>query len=259
MMSSGHLKRWLIGSVVAAVATWALMGSIRGLPKMFSGLPFAWDYLSKMWPPDFGVLPGLAAPLAETLQSAILGVSVAAAISIPLSFLVAHNTTPGATVYTIGRGIINLCRGLPTLLWAILFVSMVGLGPLAGVFAIICHCIGTFGKTFSEAIEATGPRVVNVLEAMRLDGAAEKEVILYGLLPEVAPLLASYIIYYFEWAVRVGTILGLVGAGGIGLELTMAIRSFRRQETSAIIIVILALVTVIDQCSRHIRRGLLEI
>ena len=92
---------------------------------------------------------------------------------------------------------------------------------------------------------------------MRLDGADEEQTIYYGLLPELAPLFASYVIYYVEWAVRAGTILGLVGAGGIGLELTMAIRSFKRQEVSAILIVIFALVTMVDQASRYIRERLL--
>jgi phosphonate transport system permease protein len=143
------------------------------------------------------------------------------------------------------------------MLWAILFVYMVGLGPVAGVFAIVCHCVGTFGKLFSETIEAAGPTTKEVVEAMRIDGAGEGQIILYGILPEIAPSLASYILYYFEWAVRVGTVLGLVGAGGIGLELTMAIRSFKRQESMAILLTILVLVVIIDQISRKLRERLL--
>ncbi len=223
---------------------------------MTRGFPYFLAYLRGMFPPDFRILPQLARPLAETVSSAITGVGIAAVVSVPLSFLVAKNTSPWFALYAVGRGLTNLLRGLPALLWAILFVSMVGLGPLAGVFAIVAHCIGTFSKLFSEAIEATEPKIAMVLEAMRLDGASEKQTLRYGLLPELAPLFASYVIYYVEWAVRAGTILGLVGAGGIGLELTMAIRSFKRREVCAILIVIFVLVTIVDQISRYIREKL---
>jgi phosphonate transport system permease protein len=245
-------------SVVVLVVVLSLWQSGQDLPRIQKGLPFFAAYIRGMFPPDFSVLPALATPLMETFYSAIAGVSVAAVIAMPLSFLMARNTSPGWLVYSVGRGFINVLRSLPTLLWAILFVSMVGLGPLAGVFAIVCHCVGTFGKLFSEAIEATGPKIQHVTEAMQLDGAGGSQIIYYGLLPEVAPLFGSYVMYYVEWAVRVGTILGLVGAGGIGLELTMAIRAFKRQEVCAILFVILGLVTVVDQASRRIREGLLQ-
>lgn len=240
------------------LVAWASWQSAQDLPRIARGFPYFLAYLRGMFPPDFSILPAMARSLGETLSSAIAGIGVAAAISLPLSFLVARNTSPWPLLYVLGRGVINLLRGLPALLWAILFVSMVGLGPLAGTFAIVAHCIGTFSKLFSEAIEATEPKMASVLEAMQLDGATEGQAIRYGLLPELAPLFASYIIYYVEWAIRAGTILGLVGAGGIGLELTMAIRSFKRQEVSAILAVILVLVTVVDQASRFVRKELLQ-
>ena len=248
-------RLWLLLILLVAWVSWQ---SVQDLPRVTRGFPYFVAYLRGMFPPDFRVLPNLVRPLTETVSSAITGVGVAAVVSMPLSFLVAKNTSPWLVVYVVGRGLANLLRGLPALLWAILFVSMVGLGPLAGVFAIVAHCIGTFSKLFSEAIEATEPRIVMVLEAMRLDGASEKQVLRYGMLPELAPLFASYVVYYVEWAVRAGTILGLVGAGGIGLELTMAIRSFKRQEVCAILVVIFALVNMVDQISRSIRERLLE-
>ncbi len=262
MITTSSESSWLIQAskylLLACVTVWAALGSLHDLPRVLIGLPYLWDYLRGMFPPDFSVLPTLVVPLVETVQTAITGIGIAVIVSVPTAFLAARNTSPHVLVYAACRGIINLCRGLPTLLWAILFVAFVGLGPLAGVLAITCHCIGTFGKFFSEAVEATGPRICEVLEAMRLDGANERQVVVYGILPEVAPLIASYVAYYFEWAVRVGVILGLVGAGGVGLELTMAIRSFRRRESLAIIIVVLLLVVSIDQASRAIRERLLE-
>jgi phosphonate transport system permease protein len=252
---STKISKLFIVVLVIALALWQ---SGQDLPRISKGLPFFVAYVRGMFPPDFSVLPALATPLMETFCSAIAGVSVAAVIAMPGSFLIAKNTSPGWLVYSVGRGFINVLRSLPTLLWAILFVSMVGLGPLAGVFAIVCHCVGTFGKLFSETIEATGPKIQKITEAMCLDGASGSQVIYYGLLPEVAPLFGSYVMYYVEWAIRAGTVLGLVGAGGIGLELTMAIRAFKRQETCAILLVILGLVTAVDQISRRIREGLLQ-
>jgi phosphonate transport system permease protein len=243
--------------LLVLLIAWTSWQSVQELPRVVDGFPYFVAYVRGMFPPDFRILPALMRPLIETLSAAISGVGLAALIAAPLSFLVARNVNPWLPLYGLGRGFINLLRSLPALLWAILFVSMVGLGPLAGLFAIVTHCVGTFGKLFSEAIETTGPKIGPVMEAMRLDGADEKQVIWYGLLPELAPLFAGYVVYYVEWAVRAGTILGLVGAGGIGLELTMAIRSFRRQEVCAILIIILVLVTVVDQISRHVREKLL--
>jgi len=153
---------------------------------------------------------------------------------------------------------INLLRAIPTLLWAILFVSFVGLGPLAGVFAITCHCIGTLGKLFSEAIESLDPNTRELVEAMRVDGANERQIIWHGLIPSLAPLFASYILYYFEANVRSATVLGLVGAGGIGLVLTQTIRLFKRHETLTVLLVILGTVIIIDSISRQIRRRLVD-
>ena len=142
-------------------------------------------------------------------------------------------------------------------LWAILFVTMVGLGPVAGVFALATHCIGSLGKHFSESIETMYPHTKEVREAMAVDGTGRIRALYYGLLPAVAPLFLGYFIYYVEWSVRAGTILGLVGAGGLGLRLTMAIRMFRRQETAAIVLTILVMVTIIDGFSRLIRKQVL--
>lgn len=142
------------------------------------------------------------------------------------------------------------------MVWALLCVAMLGLGPLPGIVALTVHCIGTLGKYFSETIETMAPAIVDILDAMRMDGASELQVFYYGLLREAAPLFAGYILYYFEWALRVGTTLGLVGAGGLGLQLTMSIRLFKRQQTLAIILVILTMVALVDLGSWQVRKRL---
>lgn len=228
------------------------------MPKVVKGIPFALDYLTGMFPPDLRVLPSLVVPMCETLQMAVLSIGIALVLAAPFSFLAAKDTTPNLVVYLAARGFINFARGIPALLWAILFVSMVGLGPLAGVFAMTMHCLGALGKHFSEAIESTVASLKEILEAMSLDGADSRQLIWYGIVPSVGALFASYTIYYFEWAVRVGTILGMVGAGGLGLQLTMSIRLFRRHETLTIVLVILTVVVMVDMLSHFVRKRLVE-
>lgn len=251
------MKRWQI-ALVWCVFLWALSGLAGELPKVIVGVPFALDYLRGMYPPDWRVLPDLADPLLETFRMSVVAICIASSIAAPLSFLAARTTSPHITAYVCARSIVNVARGIPTLLWAILFVSMVGLGPLAGVFALVTHCVGALTKHFSESIEAMSPRIVEVLEAMYIDGASRWQAIWYGLVPAVMPIFLSRVFYYFEWSIRVGTILGLVGAGGLGLQLTMSIRLFKRHETLAIILVILLIVGIIDSFSRAVRARLVE-
>ena len=251
------MKKWQT-VLVWCLFIWAFSGLVGDLPDIISGVPFAWDYLCQMFPPDWHILPELVDPLLETFKMGILATCISACISIPLAFLAAKSSTPHISIYLFARFIVAAARGIPTLLWAILFVSMVGLGPLAGVFALVVHCVGALAKGFSESIESLTPHVADILEAMYIDGASKFQSIQYGLLPIMMPFFMSRILYYFEWSIRVGTILGLVGAGGLGLRLIMSIRMFRRQETATILILILALVTCIDMGSRLIRRQLLE-
>lgn len=214
------------------------------------------EYVLGMFPPDWGVLPSLWIPLLETLWMGTVAILLSSAIAMPLSFLAARNTSPNLFVYMASRAALDFVRAIPTLLWALLFVVMTGLGPTAGILALTCHCVGTLGKYFSEAVEAFGPKTVDVLEAMRLDGATERQAIRHGLVPAVAPLFAGYILYYFEWSVRVGTILGMVGAGGLGVKVFASIQLFRRRETAAIICVILVLVMAVNCLSRFVRERL---
>ena len=253
------MKHWrLVLGVLLAVIIWSLIGIAGNMGTTVYKFSNAFDYLSRSWPPKLDVLPSIAKPIMETIQMGFLGVTIGGLIAAPLSFLAAKDTTPFVLVYILARGFISTCRSIPALLWAILFVTMVGLGPVAGVFALATHCVGSLGKHFSESIETMYPHTREVREAMTVDGASRLQALIHGLLPVLAPLFLSYFIYYVEWSVRAGTILGLVGAGGLGLRLTMSIRMFRRQETAAIVLAILAIVTVIDSLSRVFRKQILE-
>lgn len=250
--------KWISIILLILIFLWASSGLMGDLPRIISGVPHAVDYMQGMWPPDLLILPELVVPLIETIQIAIVGTVMAALIAVPLSFLAARNTAPGIAMYIGSKGVINSLRAIPTFLWAILFVSLVGLGPLAGVFAITCHCVGTLGKYFSEAIESIGPGIKEVLESMRTEGANEIQIVQYGLLPALAPLFSSYILYYLEGNIRAATVLGLVGAGGIGLYLTQTIRLFKRHETLTVILVILVVVISVDTMSRQVRKRFLD-
>lgn len=253
------MKQWQgLVVLVILILVWSAVGIVDGLSTAVYGVPNIIDYLRGSWPPRWSVIPDLAGPIAETIQMGVLGVTIGSVIAAPVSFLAAKETAPNVMVYIWARALINATRAIPTLLWAILFVTMVGLGPVAGIFAMATHIVGGLGKYGSESIESVYPRAKEMLEAMEVDGATRAQTIWYGLLPAVAPLFASYVAYYVEWSIRTGTILGLVGAGGLGLRLTMSIRMFRRQETAAIVLTILALVLVVDGLSRMVRKQLLE-
>jgi len=240
------------------ILIWAFWGPMKRVPSVVKNLPFAADYVSKMVPPDFSILPSLWVPLLETLQMAIVGTVTATAIALPISFLAAENTTPCVTILYMARGILSFLRSMPEIIWALLFVSLSGLGILAGVFGIVCHTVGAMGKMFFECIESAGPKMQSEIEAMRIDGASEVQIIRHGIVPEILPLVSSYTLYRFESTIRTSTIMGLVGAGGLGLELTMAVRMFRRQEALAIILVIVALVFCVDWASGQIRKHILS-
>ena len=244
--------------ILILIFLWAVSGLAEDLPRILTGIPHAIDYILGMWPPDLEILPELVEPLLETMQIAVVGTVLATTVAIPLSFIAARNTAPHLTAYVFSRGIVNFLRAIPTLLWAILFVSLVGLGPLAGVFAITCHCVGTLGKYFSETIESIGPNVQEVTESMQTEGANRLQIIRYGLLPALAPLFTSYILYYLESNIRAATVLGLVGAGGIGLYLTQTIRLFKRHETLTVVLVILVVVLSVDALSRQVRKRFIE-
>ena len=250
--------KWVSIIILILIFLWAVSGLAEDLPRILTGIPHAIDYILGMWPPDLEILPELVEPLLETMQIAVVGTVLATTVAIPLSFIAARNTAPHLTAYVFSRGIVNFLRAIPTLLWAILFVSLVGLGPLAGVFAITCHCVGTLGKYFSETIESIGPNVQEVTESMQTEGANRLQIIRYGLLPALAPLFTSYILYYLESNIRAATVLGLVGAGGIGLYLTQTIRLFKRHETLTVVLVILVVVLSVDALSRQVRKRLID-
>lgn len=244
-------SRFLLGIPVAIIILiWSFNGAQFNFGKLGEGAINMGEFLSRLFPPDFSKFGTIVALLIETLQMAIVGTVLGAVLSLFVAFAAASNIAP-KWLYYPARWIMNVIRSVPDLVFALMFVSAVGLGPFAGILAMTLGSIGSIGKIFAEAMESAdqGPIV-----AMQAVGASQRQVIQYGVLPQAAPLLVSYTLLLFEGNVRGATILGLVGAGGIGLELTTAMRMYDYGHLSAIIICIIVLVTAIDQGSALIRR-----
>ena len=181
--------------------------------------------------------------MAETIAMAFLGTLIAFVVALPLGFLGAKNIVPNWLFHFGIRRFFDAFRGIDGLVWALIFVSAVGLGPFAGVLAIAVGDVMVFGKLFAEAVRASG--------------GADMHVVRLGVLPQVFPVMMSHVLYFFESNVRSATILGIVGAGGIGLQLSDRIRINNWQEAAFIILMILVTVAVIDAISRRIRARLI--
>jgi len=238
----------LLGLV--GVFIWASWGTGFNVPKLIGGLPHVYRLACRMLPPATEVLPRLVKPTIETIQMALLGTVIPLFFAIPLSLVAALNTGPHPAISYTTRIVLNTLRTVPELIWALLLVSAVGLGAFPGVLALTLHTIGGLGKYYYEAIEAVDPKVIEAVEAT---GANRFKVIWFGILPTCLPVMMSSTLWYYEYNNRASTILGLVGAGGIGLALTHAFQDFRYTEAVTCLIIIVLIVTVVDRVSAYLR------
>jgi phosphonate transport system permease protein len=219
--------------------------------KLVSGLSQLGWIAVMMIPPDPGSsLPAYLAALGETLSIALLGTTLAAAAALPVSLLAARNIIPSNLLRFPVRRFLDSIRGVDTLIWALVWINVVGLGPFAGVLAIAVSDFGAFGKLFSEAIEAADRKQV---EGIRASGGNALHEIRFGLMPQVLPVIAGQVLYFIESNTRSATIIGIVGAGGIGLQLAEQIRVLEWQKVSFLILMILVAVAAIDWISGKLR------
>lgn len=250
VMSVPRFGVLLFIGVYGAALVWSYIGTEASIGRFVDGLPFFWRFVSALFPPNVGYVTQLVTPVLETLQISILGTSLAVVLTMPFALLAARNISPHPIVYQVTRMLLNANRSIPDLVFALMFVAAVGLGPFPGMMAIAIGSIGFMGKLFAETFEQINPRQV---EAVRAAGANSLQTFRYAVLPQALPLLAAYTLLLWEINVRSATILGLVGAGGIGLYLQTTMRLFQYQELAMIIIVIILMVTVIDQISAFLR------
>jgi phosphonate transport system permease protein len=208
-----------------------------------------------MFPPTTGGhLPLFLNALGETLSIAFLGTLSASVLAIPLGFLAAADTTPSRLLRFFVRRLLDTVRGIDTLIWALVFVGVVGLGPFAGVLAIAVSDTGALGKLFSEAIEAAEARERETVVAC---GGGPWLAVRFGLVPQILPIFAGQMLYFFESNTRSATIIGIVGAGGIGLQLSEQIRTYDFDQVSFIVLMILVVVAVIDWVSGRLRAAMI--
>jgi phosphonate transport system permease protein len=216
-----------------------------------TGLAQLGKLVAQMFPPSTGShLSLLLHAMGETLAIAFLGTLTAAILAFPVSFLAADNTTPGAVIHFLTRRCFDTIRGIDVLIWALVFVGVVGLGPFAGILAIAVSDAGTFGKLFSETIETADRKPI---EGVLAAGGTKLHAIRFALIPQVLPVIISQVLYYFESNVRSATIIGIVGAGGIGLQLSEQIRTYDFDQVAFVIIMILITVAAIDWICGRLR------
>jgi phosphonate transport system permease protein len=243
---------WLVLVGLLALGLWRIDADPV---RIWNGLSKLGFMVGLMLPPSTGgALPDLLAALAETLAMAFLGTLLAATAALPLGFLGARNVIPPGLFHFGLRRVFDGLRGIDTLIWALIFVAAVGLGPFAGILAIAVPDAGTLAKLFAEAIENAERREA---EGVRATGAGATLVGRFGILPQVLPVMLSHVLYFFESNTRSAAILGVVGAGGIGLALSDRLRINDFDEAAFIILMILVTVAVIDTASAAIRRRLI--
>jgi phosphonate transport system permease protein len=235
-------------ALVVLVSMWET-GLLDGR-RLSEGVPALWQLATEMFPPDFSRVGAYVGPLVDTAAMSIAGTALAVLFSLPLAFLAAKGTTPNKAVYHAARTSLNVLRSVPELIMGIVFVAAVGFGTLPGVLALGLHSVGMVGKFFAEAIEHVDPKPI---EAARAAGATELQVIHRAILPQVMPQMSDVTVYRWEYNFRASTVMGMVGAGGIGFELMSSLRIMNYQEVFAILLCILACVTLVDALGAVLR------
>lgn len=244
-----QLSQLIAALAVVLVASWYV--NLLDFATLTEGIPAIVTLADEAVPPDFANVANWVCPLIDTLAMSIAGTAVAVLLSLPLAFLAARNTAPHPVVFRASRLLLNALRSVPELIMGIIFVAAVGFGALPGVLALGLHSVGMVGKFFAEAIEHVDEAPV---EAARAAGASPFQVLFHAVLPQVLPQFADTAIYRWEYNFRASTVMGMVGAGGIGFELMSSLRIMNYQEVSAILLVILAMVTLVDAFSSHLRK-----
>lgn len=247
-----RLLRWLVTLAVALVAVWSLASTGVGLGSLIAGRDGAMRIISGLFPPDLDgdLLSRVGTAVVETLQISIAALVLGVVMGLPLAVLMAGNVHAPRWLSGTARLVATGMRGVPELLWALLFVATVGLGPAAGVYAIGLHGAGLLAKLCSEQMEAVDPAPV---EALRLTGSSRTATALLGILPQARANIASQVLYQWECNLRSSVIIGFVGAGGIGQALGISMRLFRYQELATLMIAVLILVLGVDRISRTFR------
>jgi len=240
---------------IVLVYGWALRGLDIDAEMLKTSLPYMIDFISRMWPPNLEIIDVAINALIETVQMSLWGTTIGAIISLPIAICSAHNLAP-KWLQWLANLLQNAVRSIPSIVLGLLFVAATGLGAPAGTLALSIYTIGYLAKFYQEAIESVEART---LESLEVIGASWLQVAQYGILPQVLPLGLGYTLWMFEYNIRAASVLGVVGAGGIGFELVNYIRAFEYNKATTMMLVLLVVVTGIDAISSKLRRRLEKI
>lgn len=244
----------LLALVAAGLVVHGVASGARISPAtILRGLGRTWEFLADAFPPDTSRLGAVADSMLETFEIALIGTMLGVVVSLPLAVLAARNLSPHRVLHLLARSLIAFLRTIPDLLWGLVFVVTVGLGPEAGVLAIAADVAGLCGRFFADRLEDVPTQLT---DALRATGATRTGVIVGGVVPSVAPSFVGISLYGLENATRSSVILGVVGAGGIGIELTTAMELLRYDEAATIIIAIFVVVLAVERASALIRQHL---
>ncbi|MDJ0615522.1 MAG: phosphonate ABC transporter, permease protein PhnE [Calothrix sp. MO_192.B10] len=240
----------LLGAVISILLLTAPVVEIN-LGRLWLSLGKLFQFLLNwLTIPDWAYLPKLAAKLLETVQIAIFATFLSLFFSIPVGILAANNTTPHPLIYHLSRNLMSFIRALPELVWALVFVSALGMGALPGVMALTFVTTGFLGKLVAESLEVVDIKAISGVQAT---GANWLQILLFAIFPQALPDLIATLLYVLDHNIRAATILGIVGAGGIGFDLVESIRLFNYSRLMLIILAIYLLVNIFDRCSDMIR------
>ena len=249
-----RLQRFAIFLLMALAIFWALTSIDVIWAWVFDAPQQMGDLFGRMVPPDLTNLPDILWVLVETVNIATIATAIAVVVSLPIAYIAAQNTTPNVLTLWLGRFILVASRSVNTIIWALLFVAIFGPGIVAGIVAIMFSSIGFIGKLLGEAIEEIDKRPVEALEAT---GASRFKVIVYAIVPQVMPTFWAVAVLRWDINLRESTVLGLVGAGGIGIILQGAIDTFNWQEAATVLLSILVLVVLGEIVSAWLRKRII--
>lgn len=250
------LAQFLVTLLAVGFFIVALDGVGASPGELIDGLPQMARLVGEMFPPDLSRLEALGASLLTTFQMAFVGTVLGVILSVPLAVLASRTQSPHPLIYSAARGLISLFRTVPDLVWGLIFVVTVGLGAFAGTLALMVDAIGFCGRFFAEAMEEVDP---GPQEALRAMGASKFTVVACAVIPAAMPSFINTSLFSLEKATRASVILGLVGAGGIGIELKVAMDLFNYPLAATIILGIFGLVLVVEQVSSLLRRRIMQV
>lgn len=246
-------KAYMTTLLLIILFWWSADNTGASIGQLIRGMPEMGKLLVEMVPPDWSYIDVVWSPMMETIQMAVIGTTIGGLFAIPIALLAAGNVTRSPWIYYPARVILNLIRTIPELLFAGLFVAIFGIGAAPGGLALAFFSFGLISKLTYESIEAIDP---GPLEAMTAVGANKLQWIHFGVVPQVAAQYMAYFLYTFEVNVRAAAVLGLVGAGGIGLLLDRTLQQFRYDRSALIIVLTLTIVLLIDYVSTKVREKL---